>query len=230
MAEEAGARWRAGGRPVVGVCAGGVSIAVTAAYGLPWLRPFVERSGAVRADLPLGVEILRLPASAFLPTAELPVAAAAAQLVLVLGLGELLLGRGRTLAMAAGAHVGCTMLVRQLLRLGPVPVIGLPADQAHLLDTGPSVMTAAVGAWLLVRARAWWALALLVGSLMAAAISQNDMDGHEHLAAVLCGALIPPSCAAVVSAARRSRTWLQSLGAAAFSASAPGAQTLGRRG
>ena len=188
----AAARWRDGRRPVVAVVALSLCVLSTAAYRLRSWRPAVEAAGGVRASLPLPTELARLPASAFLPTPELPLVAACVQVLVVFGLAELLWGRAELVSLAAAAQVISTLLARALIIVGPATVIGLSAAQAQVLDTGPSVMTAALGGWLLVRQRARWCLGLLAGGLLVAGVLQPDIDGREHLAALVCGLLLPP--------------------------------------
>lgn len=183
-------RWRDGSRPVLGTLLGLLSIAGTVTYGVPALRPGVVAVGAVRAALPWSVEWARLPVSAFLPTAGLPLPLAVAQLVVVVGLAEMLLGRWATLGVAAVGQVVSTVTARLLLGLTGLHAIGLSASQAHLLDTGPSAVTTAVGAWLLVRFRAHVCAGLLGAALVVADAIQNNLDGREHLVAFCCGALI----------------------------------------
>jgi hypothetical protein len=179
-------QWRAGRRPVLAVVAAGLCVAITAGYASPALRPDVIDAGAVRARLPLGVELVRLPLSAFVPTVELPLLAAVLQVLVVVGLAELLVGRLATVTVAIASQALCTLLARVLVQAG-----GLPIAQAGVLDTGPSVITTALGAWLLLRYRAYWCLGLLAGALLAGAALQDNLDGREHLAAVLCGLALP---------------------------------------
>lgn len=182
-------RWRAGARPVMAAGAGLLCIAGDVAYTSAGLRHIAVAGGAVTAALPLPLELARLAGSAFLPTAELPLPLAVIQVVLVLGLAELVLGRYATAAVAITAHLASTLFARLLIAVGTAALLGLPASQAGVLDTGPSAMTAAVGSWLLLRARAYWCLAMLGAALIIAAILQDNVDGREHLAAFGCGAL-----------------------------------------
>jgi hypothetical protein len=202
VAVAASARWRAGRRPVVAGIAGALCVLGAAGYGIGGLRPVLLSAGAVRAALPMATELGRLPISAFLPTVELPLAAAVVQVVVVFGLAELLLGRVSMVVLAAGAHVLSTLLARALIVLGTVWMVGLPASQAGVLDTGPSAMTTAVGAWLLLRVRALWCVSILGAGLVCAAMVQDNIDGREHLAAFGCG-LIAPRLASVTCALLR---------------------------
>lgn len=184
-------RWRAGGRPVVATVAALAAVVCTALYRWPPSHVLICRAGAVRASLPLPVELSRLPLSAFLPTPELPLVAAVGQLLVVVGLAELLLGRFRTVAVAVLAHSVATLSARFLIQLGPATVVGLTRGEAHLLDTGPSVITAALGSYLLMSYRARRCLVVLAGGLFVAALMQNDIDGREHFVALLCGTMAP---------------------------------------
>ncbi len=190
MSQKAWQRWRDGSRPVLGTLLGVLSVAGTVTYGVPALRSSVLAVGAVRAALPWCVECARLPASAFLPTPGLPLPLAVAQIVVVVGLAEMLLGRWATLGVAAAGQIVSTVTARLLLGLTTLHAIGLSASQAHVLDTGPSAVTTAVGAWLLVRFRAHRCVVLLGAALVVADAVQNDLDGREHLVAFCCGVLI----------------------------------------
>jgi hypothetical protein len=184
-------RWRAGGRPVVAAVAALVAVVCTALYRWPTSHYLICRAGAVRASLPLPVELSRLPLSVFLPTPELPLVAAVGQLLVVVGLAELLLGRVRTVALAVLAHSVATLSARLLIQFGPATVVGLTRGEAHLLDTGPSVITAALGSYLLLSYRARRCLIVLAGGLFLAAEMQNNIDGREHFVALLCGTVAP---------------------------------------
>jgi hypothetical protein len=182
-------RVRAGGRPVMAAGAGLLCVAGDAAYTSPGLRHIAMAGGAVTAALPLRIELARLAGSALLPTAELPLPLAVIQVVLVLGLAQLVLGRCATAAVAITAQVASTLFARLLVGVGTAAVLGLPAGQAGVLDTGPSAITAAVGSWLLLRTRAYWCLGMLGAALTIAATLQDNIDGREHLAAFGCGVL-----------------------------------------
>jgi hypothetical protein len=152
------------------------------------LRPELWRSGDVYAALPITGELARLPMSLFLPATYLPLWAACAQLLVVIGLGELILGRWLTIAVALVAHVGSTLIARTLLS-GHVHLFGLTPALARALDTGPSAATTAVGACLLIAARMNRSAALLCVGLLVAALVAPGLDGVEHTAALIWGLL-----------------------------------------
>jgi hypothetical protein len=62
-------------------------------------------------------------------------------------------------------------------------------SQAGILDTGPSGITTAIGAWLLARRHAYATLSLLTIALTVAAFLQPNIDGREHETAMLVGVL-----------------------------------------
>jgi hypothetical protein len=198
---------------VLAVCAGSLCVLGDVAYSTPALRHVAVAAGAVTSGLPLSIELARLPGSAFLPTAELPLPAAVIQVVAVLGLAELLLGRWATVAVAMSGHVTSTLLARLLIMLGTVSFLGLPAAQMGALDTGPSAMTAAVGTWLLMRRRAYWCLGMLGAGLVAAAVLQDNLDGREHLAAFACGLLAALGPSAAHGVIRSSRGAVRAIAA-----------------
>jgi hypothetical protein len=151
------------------------------------LRPELWRSGAVYAALPLTNELARLPMSFFLPTAYLPLWAACVQLVVVIGLGELILGRWLTIVVALVGHFGATLFARVLLQSVHGHLFGLMPALIHGLDTGPSAATTAVGACLLVVARMHRCALLLSVSLIGAALITRGVDGVEHTTALMIG-------------------------------------------
>jgi hypothetical protein len=151
--------------------------------------PELWKSGDVYASLPLGTELARLPMSLFLPTPYLPVWGACLQLLVVIGLGELILGRRLTIAVALFGHFGATLIARVLLDNVHTYLFGLSPALAHLLDTGPSAATTAVGACLLVCSRMTRSAILLSVGLVAAALLAPGIDGAEHMVALACGLL-----------------------------------------
>jgi hypothetical protein len=153
------------------------------------LRPELWRSGDVYASLSLTTELARLPMSLFLPTAYLPLWGACLQLLVVIGLGELILGRRLTIAVAIVGHFGSTLVARVLLDSVHGYVFGLTPALARILDSGPSAATTAVGACLLVSARMTRCAILLSVGLLAAALIAPGVDGVEHMVALSCGLL-----------------------------------------
>jgi hypothetical protein len=125
--------------------------------------------------------------SLFFPAAYLPLWAACAQLLVVIGLGEMILGRWLTIAVALIAHVGSTLIARALLLSLHDHLFGLSPALIRALDTGPSAATTAVGACLLISARMNRSAALLCAGLLIAAFLAPGLDGVEHTAALIWG-------------------------------------------
>lgn len=196
--------WSRGARPWLGVALALFTVLVTAFLHYHVLRPELWRSGDVYAALPLTSEIARLPMSLLFPTAYLPLWAACAQLVVVIGLGELILGRWLTVVVAIVAHVGSTLIARVLLLSMHGHVFGLTPALARALDTGPSAATTAVGACLLIAARMNRAAALLCVGLLGAALIAPGVDGVEHTAALVWGLLAGACYLAVTTRSRAS--------------------------
>lgn len=88
-------------------------------------RP-VQYLGAVRAEDPLWLALLRTPLSLFVPALDLPVWGALAQILLVFGVAEVCLGRWRTLAVAYLATLAGTLYARIGIALGPEGFSGCP--------------------------------------------------------------------------------------------------------
>jgi hypothetical protein len=181
--------WSRGVRPWLGVATALACVLVSVFLHFHILRPELWRSGDVYAALPLTNELARLPMSLFFPAAYLPLWAACAQLLVVIGLGEMILGRWLTIAVALVAHVGSTLIARTLLLSLHGPVFGLTPALARALDTGPSAATTAVGACLLIAARMNRSAALLCVGLLVAALVAPGLDGVEHTAALVWGLL-----------------------------------------
>jgi hypothetical protein len=176
-----------GARPWLGVLLAIACVAVAILLHFHVWRPELWRSGDVRADVPVSSELARLPMSLFMPTAYLPLWGAVLQLVAVIGLGELILGRSVTVLVAAAGHVGSTLFARVLLTTSFAHLLGLTPAMAHAIDTGPSGATTAVGACLLVSLRMNRTAALLALSLAVAALVAPGLDAVEHAGALLIG-------------------------------------------
>jgi hypothetical protein len=178
------------------------TILVTSFLHFHILRPELWRSGDVYAALPIASELARLPMSIFFPTTCLPLWAACLQLTVVIGLGELVLGRWLTIAVAVVAHVGSTLVARVVLDSLSGHVVGLAPALAHALDTGPSAATTAVGACLLVATRMKRSVLLLFVGLLTAALIAPGVDAVEHLTALVWGLLAGALYCAVATRSR----------------------------
>jgi len=181
--------WSRGVRPWLGIATALACVLVSVFLHFHILRPELWHSGDVYAALPLTSELARLPMSLFFPATYLPLWAACAQLLVVIGLGELILGRWLTIAVALVAHFGSTLIARTLLLSVHGHVLGLTPGLAHALDTGPSAATTAVGACLLIAARMNRSAVLLCVGLLVAALVAPGLDGVEHTAALIWGLL-----------------------------------------
>jgi hypothetical protein len=162
---------------------------VYGAWDEPQSHEALVRVGDAYAGQPLSVELVRVPASVFLPTFDLPWWGAVIQVAAVLGVAELLLGRPGLTVVGSLAQFASTMLARVMIIYGAAVHIGLPLSQAGILDTGPSGITTAIGAWLLARRHAYATLALLMVALTVAAFVQPNIDGREHETAMFVGIL-----------------------------------------
>jgi hypothetical protein len=189
IGERAVSAGRAGRLPVLAIAAGVLSVAGSAAYSTRPVQHVAIAAGAVSADQPLHVELVRVPGSAFLPTPNLPLPLAVMQILVVLGAAELIMGARATGTVAVTGHVASTLLARLLFLSRTLGVLAVPLAQARILDTGPSAMTTAVGAWILLRNRAYASMAMLAAGLIIAGVLQDNLDGREHLAAFAIGAL-----------------------------------------
>jgi hypothetical protein len=224
------AGWTNGARPWLGVALALACVAVTILLHDHILRPELWRSGDVSAALPLNSELARLPMSLFVPTAYLPLWGSILQLVAVIGLGELILGRSVTVLVAAAGHVGSTLLARLLLATSVAHLVGLAPAMAHVIDTGPSGATTAVGACLLVSLRMNRTALLLTLSLGIAALIAPGLDGVEHAGALLIGLSAGTVLGWVyIRAPRRSRAMAEPRWARALRRHRPGIVALRER-
>ncbi|MFJ3230202.1 hypothetical protein [Streptomyces sp. NPDC086787] len=158
-----------------------------------WGYQFVQHTGAVRADDPLWLALLRTPLSLFVPALDLPVWGALVQLLLVFGIAEICLGRWRTLAIAYVATLAGTLYARAAIALGPHTPLGLPTTDAHVVDTGPSAAVVGLALYLAHRYGARVTGAGVIAAMVAEVLVKNNLAGKEHLAAIagvaaLCGA------------------------------------------
>ncbi|HEY3869245.1 MAG TPA: hypothetical protein VGM10_12875 [Actinocrinis sp.] len=184
---DAGRAWREGRRPWIAATMCVLTALCAAAEQFPGARTGLAMAGDVYARLPLGGELARMPLSVFLPTADLPVWAAVAQIAAVVGIAELVVGRVSTAVVAGAGQALSTLAARCLIALGPAVVLGLPLSQAGVLDTGPSGISTALGGWLLARRGAYASLTLLTAAIVFAAVVQFNLDGREHAAALVSG-------------------------------------------
>lgn len=172
------------------------AVALTAAIQVTqnqaWGYGPVQSLGAVRAEDPLPLALLRTPLSLFVPALDLPVWGALAQILLVFGVAEVCLGRWRTLAVAYGATLAGTLYARVGVALGPGTFPGLPASDAQVVDTGPSAAVVGLAVYVCHQRRAWFTGALVVLAMVAEVLVKDNLAGREHLAAiaavlVVCG-------------------------------------------
>jgi hypothetical protein len=182
--------WRSGRRPWLAVLGCLTTIAVAGAWHEPRGRDVLAHVGAATAGQPLHTELVRLPASVFIPTFDLPWWGAAAQIAVVLGIAEIVGGRAGMTIVAGIAQFASTLAARLMILSGGVAYLGLPFSQAGVLDTGPSGVTTAIGVWLLCRRRAYASVSVLAAGLTIAALVQRNIDGREHETAMLAGILL----------------------------------------
>ncbi|MER5362494.1 hypothetical protein [Streptomyces sp. NPDC002785] len=193
----AGSRLRAIPMTLGAVC---LTALLHAVQHQPWGFGAVRALGAVRAEDPLWVALLRTPLSLFVPALDLPVWGALAQILVVFGSAEICLGRWRTLVIAYVATLAGTLYARIGVALGPDGLFGLPASDARVVDTGPSAAVVALAVYVCCVHRAWFTGALVVVAMAVEAILKNNLAGKEHLAAI---AAVLVLCAVAVGRDRR---------------------------
>nr|WP_244375943.1 hypothetical protein [Streptomyces ficellus] len=176
-------RWRAVAMTLGAVC---LTASFQVVQNQPWGYGLVQGIGSVRAEDPLWQALLRTPLSLFVPALDLPVWGALAQILLVFGIAEICLGRLPTLLIAYAATLAGTMYARIGLALGPdVPLgLGLPASDAHVVDTGPSAAVVGLAVFVCWRRRAWVTGALVIVAMVVEVLIKCNLAGKEHLAAI----------------------------------------------
>jgi hypothetical protein len=156
-------------------------------------RRLIDICCVVRASEPMHVELTRLIGSVFAPTPHLPLLGAVLQVVVVVGIGELLLGWRWVLVAGLACHVAATLAARWMFAVGPhhLGAFALPMVLTAERDTGPSALTIGLAGLIVVRERLG---GLIVLYLMVVAIA-TLMDAAsvakvEHLVAAGFGMLL----------------------------------------
>ncbi|WP_194238756.1 hypothetical protein [Streptomyces spongiae] len=170
-------------------------------HGQPWGYGFVQGIGAVRAEDPLWLALLRTPLSLFVPALDLPVWGGLLQILVVFGISEICLGRRRTLAVAYLATLAGTLYARVGVALGPDVLFGLPASDGRVVDTGPSAAVVGLAVFVGRRYRAYVTAAAVVVAMVVEVLLKQNLAGKEHLAAIAAVLVV---CAASEWRQRRS--------------------------
>ncbi|MEU6271405.1 hypothetical protein ABZ871_03095 [Streptomyces populi] len=201
---------RASGRRAVPMTLGAVCLTAALQFvqNQSWGYRLVQDTGAVRAEDPLRLALLRTPLSLFVPALDLPVWGALAQILVVFGIAEICLGWWRTLVIAYVATLAGTLYARVGITLGPHRPLGLPGADALVVDTGPSAAVVGLAVFLGWRYRAYATAGVVIGAMVAEVIAKDNLAGKEHLAAI---AAVLALCA--LSAARHRRSGRERSGA-----------------
>ncbi|MFI6929190.1 hypothetical protein [Streptomyces sp. NPDC050287] len=181
--------WRVVPMTIGAVC---VTAFLHYAQNQSWGSRLVRDLGAVRAEDPLWIALLRTPFSLFVPALDLPVWGALTQILLVFGIAEICLGWWRTLTLAYAATLAGTLYARLGIWLGPAHPLGLPGSDAHVVDTGPSAAVVGLAVFLGRRYGASVTAAGVIAAMAVEVALKENLAGKEHLAAIavvllLCG-------------------------------------------
>ncbi|MFI6447564.1 hypothetical protein [Kitasatospora sp. NPDC050543] len=160
---------------------------------LPGGERLVTRIGVVKASLPLDVSLLRTPLSLYVPALDLPVWGALAQVFVVFGIAEIVLGRRLTLVVAYSCTLAGTLFARVGVAIGPEHVFGFPHWVAHVRDTGPSAAVVALAVCIAFRCRAWVTGGTVLVLMVGEAVVLPNLAGLEHVVALLTAVLIAVS-------------------------------------
>lgn len=150
----------------------------------------VERLGAVRASQPLWVDLLRTPVSLFVPAPDLPVWGAAAQVLVVFGAAEVVLGRRRTLLVGYAGTLAGTLYARHGVRVGPGHLFGLPQPDAYVRDSGPSAAVVALAIVIAWHYRARLTAVVVAAVMLLEEVLLPNLAGAEHLVAIATAAVL----------------------------------------
>lgn len=145
--------------------------------------------GGVRADVPLWLVLPRLPLSLFAPAPGLPWWGALAQVVVIFGVAECVLGAVRTAAVSLVVTAAATLFARFVLTLAPHHPLAVSPDEALLADTGPS---AAVVGLLICLGWTCRAPVLLVGTVLAFSLETvvtSTLSSRAHLGGIAASLL-----------------------------------------
>ncbi|GGT01844.1 hypothetical protein GCM10010206_75510 [Streptomyces cinerochromogenes] len=156
----------------------------------PWGYQLVQNAGAVRAEDPLWLALLRTPLSLFVPALDLPVWGALAQILLVFGIAELCLGRWRTLTIAYVATLAGTLYARLGTTLGAHAPFGLPWTDEQVVDTGPSAAVVGLAVFVSWRYGAYVTAGAVTLAMVAEVLLKENLAGKEHLAALMAVGLL----------------------------------------
>ncbi|MFE9447812.1 hypothetical protein [Streptomyces sp. NPDC006739] len=151
----------------------------------PWGYRFVQNLGAVRAEDPLWLALLRTPLSLFVPALDLPVWGALAQVLFVFGVAEVCLGWWRTLGIAYVATLAGTLYARVGIDLGRHAPFGLPWTDAQVVDTGPSAAVVGLAVFVAWRYGAYATAGAVTASMVVEVLVKENLAGKEHLAALM---------------------------------------------
>ncbi|MEU2058894.1 hypothetical protein [Streptomyces sp. NPDC013455] len=167
------------------VAAVGLTALLQYVQNQPWGYRPVQLVGAVRAEDPLALALLRTPLSLFVPALDLPVWGALAQILLVFGVAELCLGWWRTLAIAYVATLAGTLYARLGITLGAHAPFGLPWTDAQVVDTGPSAAVVGLAVFVSWRYGAYATAGAVTLAMVVEVLVKENLAGKEHLAALM---------------------------------------------
>ncbi|MDH6134712.1 hypothetical protein P3T37_004116 [Kitasatospora sp. MAA4] len=160
---------------------------------LPGGERLVTHLGVVKAALPLDVSLLRTPLSLYVPALDLPVWGALAQVLLVFGIAEIVLGRRMTLLIAYACTLAGTFFARMGVAIGPDHLLGLPEKVAQYRDTGPSAAVVALAVCVAWKCRAWFTMGAVLVTMVGEAVLLPNLAGLEHVVALATAVLIAAS-------------------------------------
>jgi len=152
----------------------------------PSSAPVVRQLTAYRADGSWSASVVRLPLSAFAPTAHLPVGGAILQVLVALSLAGAVLGWRQAVLVGMTFNIVATLVTRVVLAIPDGPAQTYPRLR-HALDTGPSVVFVSLVVCALVAERCTLLATAFVGGLVLLGVLGGPLAAEEHLVGVALG-------------------------------------------
>ncbi len=152
-------------------------------------RPLVAACCVVTTRQPALVMLARLPGSVLATATPLPVWGALAQIVIVVGVAEWLIGWRRTLLVGMAGHVLATVAGR--MGVDSTGLLPHTVTTGGVRDTGPSVFVLTVAVYVVFRrlhpAAGW---AVVAGIVVAGVVLPFRLAGAEHAVGALFAATV----------------------------------------
>lgn len=157
----------------------------------PWGYQFVQNIGAVRAEDPLWLALLRTPLSSSYRPSTCPCGVRSRRSCSCSGSPRSVWAGGARSSSRTSPRWPAPS-TRVGIALGPHGFLGLPASDSLVVDTGPSAAVVGLAVFLCRRYHAYVTAGVVVAAMVVEVLLKENLAGREHLAAivavlVLCG-------------------------------------------